>query len=56
MIEDKELNLKIAENPEEAFWTQLKEKCIKDIVSHNREIVINEAIIDLCKEKIVEVK
>ena len=51
-----DLQLKIAENPEEAFWTQLKDKCVKDIVSHNREIIINEAIIELAKYKINEVK
>ena len=51
-----ELNVKIAINPEEAFWKQLEEKCVKDIATHEREIIINKAIIDLAKQKIDEVK
>jgi len=52
MIEDKELGLKVAENPEEAFWTKYKEQCTKDIVSDKRAILINEHIIDLCVQKL----
>jgi len=52
MIEDKELGLKVAENPEEAFWTKTKVQCTKDIVSDKRAILINEHIIDLCVQKL----
>lgn len=56
MIEDKELGLKIASNPEEAFWTKLKEKATADILSNEREIIINKAVIELADKKIVEVQ
>ena len=36
MIEDEELGLKIAENSDEAYWTELKEKCIKAIETAER--------------------
>jgi len=49
---------KVAENTEEAFWIELKDKSIKAIESLKHEIIINEAIIKLAdsKIKIVEVK
>ena len=50
-----EINVKIAESPEEAFWKSLQEKCRKDILSNQREIIINESMIDLCENKISEV-
>lgn len=53
MKKDK-LGIKIAENPDQAFWTQLKEKCMRDIETHKREIIINEAIIELSEQKINE--
>ena len=56
MIENKELGLKIALNPDEAFWTQLKEKCEKEIDNNRREIIINEAVIQLAEKKINEVQ
>jgi len=56
MIEDKELGLKVAENPEIAFWTELKSKSLKSIETLKHEIIINEAIIKLAEEKISEVK
>jgi len=51
-----DLNIKIAENPEEAFWTKIKDESIKRIESMKHEIIINEAIIRLSNEKISEVK
>lgn len=56
MIEHKELGLKIAENPEEKFWIEMKDKCTKAIESNHREIIINEEIVKLAEKKIVEVK
>ena len=50
MIEDKELGLKIAENPEEKFWLDVKDRCNKAIEGNNHEIVINEHILKLCDE------
>lgn len=52
MITEDKLDATIAENPEEVFWIGLKEKCIKDIDTHKREIIINEAIIKLADSKI----
>lgn len=54
MIEDEKLGLKIAVNPAEAFWTQLKEKSLKSIDTLNYEIVINQALIELADKKISE--
>jgi len=51
-----ELDVKIAESPEEAFWKGLKDRCKKDILTHQREIIINESMIDLAEQKINEVK
>jgi hypothetical protein len=54
MIEDKELELKLAESPEEAYWTKLKEQTIKTIESLKHEIIINECILKLADEKLAE--
>ena len=50
MIQDSDV--KIAKNPEEAFWIELKEKCEKEIANNKRGIIINEEIIKLCNRKI----
>jgi hypothetical protein len=52
MIEHKDLGLKVAENSEEKFWIELKEKCEKDIASSKQTIEIAKTIIELCKKKI----
>ena len=52
MIEDKDLGLKVAENTDEAFWTDTKEKCEKAIEAENRNIKINEVLIKLCEEQL----
>lgn len=56
MIQDTDLGLKVAENPEEAFWSELKTKSLKDIETLKHEIIINQAIIELADKKISEVK
>lgn len=55
MIEDKNDGIKIA-SKEEAFWTGIKEKAETEIEANHHEIVINETIIKLCKEKIAKEK
>jgi hypothetical protein len=55
MLEDKSIGLKIALNPEEAFWIEMKEKCLKEINNNKREIIINEAVIELAEKKIKEI-
>jgi hypothetical protein len=52
MIIDKDV--KIAESPEEAFWTTFKERCLKDIETHKREIIINEHLLKLANEKLAK--
>jgi hypothetical protein len=52
MIENKELGLKIAENTDEAFWTETKNKCQEAIAAEIRNIKINEVLIGLCEEQL----
>ena len=52
MIEDKELGLKIAENPEEKFWIMMKEKTEKAINDCEHEIIVQAHVLDLCNEKL----
>jgi len=49
MIEDAELGLKIAENSDEAYWHELKEKCIKAIETAERNIKVDKKVIELCE-------
>jgi len=52
MIEEKELGLKIAENTDEAFWTETKQKCMEAIAAEERNLKINKRIIELCNEQL----
>jgi len=52
MIENKELGVKIAENTDEKFWAETKEKCEEAIKSEERNIKINEVLIELCKKQL----
>ena len=52
MIENKELGVKIAENPDEVFWAETKEKCLEAMNSENRNLKINIKIIELCDEQV----
>lgn len=52
MIEDEKLGVKIAENSEEAFWTETKEKCQEAIKAEERNLEINKKIIELCGQKL----
>lgn len=56
MIEDEKLGLKIAENPEEAYWTHTKEKCIKANELMRREIELNDVILAHCDLKLAPFK
>ena len=46
--EIKELGVKIADNTDEAFWTDTKEKCEEALATNKRNIKINETILELC--------
>lgn len=52
MIEDEELGLKIAESSDEAYWHELKDKCIKAIEAEERNLKINKRMIELCEEQL----
>jgi len=52
MIEDKELGIKIAENPDEAFWTETKEKCKDALAAEERNMKINKKMLELCEEEL----
>ena len=52
MIEDKSLGLKVAENTDEAFWSDTKEKCLQAIAAEERNIKINRKLIQLCDEQL----
>ncbi|MFA5037805.1 MAG: hypothetical protein WC479_11605 [Candidatus Izemoplasmatales bacterium] len=52
MIEDEKLGLKIAENSDEKFWTETKEKCEEGIKSAKRNILLDEKLIELCNEQL----
>lgn len=51
MIEDKDLGLKIAQDPIEAIWIQIEEKAIKDIRNAKIEIELSEHILKLAEAK-----
>ena len=52
MIEDKELGVKIAENTDEEFWTNTKQKCEDAIDAEERNLKINQTMIKLCEEQL----
>ena len=52
MIEDKDLGIEIAENTDEKFWTETKEKCQETIKAEIRNIKVNNKIISLCDEEL----
>lgn len=52
MIEDKELGVKIAENTDEAFWTETKEKCETALKVDARNKKINEKMKELCEAEL----
>lgn len=52
MIEDKELGLKIAEDSDEKFFTDLKEKCEEALRAEARNIKINKKMLELCAEEL----
>ena len=52
MIEDEKLGLKIAENSDEKFWTETKEKCEEAIKAEERNIKINKSILKICEKEL----
>ena len=52
MIEDKELGVKIAEDTDEKFWTEMQEKCTESIKTEHRNLKVNEKLLELSKEEL----
>lgn len=52
MIEDKTEGIKIAENSEEKFWTEMKEKCENLLKQCEHEIIIQNTIKSLSEDKL----
>jgi len=52
MQENKELGIKIAENTDEAFWEDMKDKCEEALKAETRNIKINEHMLKLAKEEL----
>ncbi len=52
MLENEELGVKIAENTDEVFWSETKEKCEEAIKAEKRNIKINKKMIELCDEQL----
>ena len=52
MIEDKELGLKIAEDPIEALWTRTKNATEMRITELENTLIIEKAFLILCDEKL----
>ena len=52
MIEDEKLGIKIAENSDESFWTETKEKCEEAIKAEERNLKINHRLLKLCDEEL----
>ena len=52
MIEEKNLGVKIAEDSDEKFWTEMQEKCTEAIKTEHRNIKVNEILLKLCEEQL----
>lgn len=52
MIDNQELGIKIAENTDEKFFIELKEKCEEALKAEARNIKINKKMLELCKEEL----
>lgn len=52
MITDEKLGVKIAENSNEKFWTELKEKCEEALKAEENNIKINNKMLELCSEQL----
>lgn len=52
MIEEKELGVKIAKDSDEEFWTEMQEKCSEAIKTENRNLKVNEKLLELAKEEL----
>jgi len=49
VTEDKSLGLKIADNKEEAFWLEVKDRCEKSIENSKRAILLDQNTLKFCE-------
>ena len=52
MIEDEELGVKIAEDSDEAFWTETKEKIEESDKSEARNAKVRAVMLELCNKEL----
>jgi hypothetical protein len=53
MIEEKSLGVKIAEDSDEAFWTETRQKCLEALDAEERNIKINRKMLELCEQELL---
>ena len=56
MIEDEELGLKIAENPEESFWARVEKNSSIELKALNDAVKLQTSINEMAKEKLNSLK
>lgn len=56
MIENKELGLKIAENPIEALWTRVKDNTKQRITELENTLIVEKAVIETAEKKLAEMQ
>ena len=54
VIEDKNLGLKIAENPIEALWTRVTEATEARIKELENTLIVEKAVVEMGKKKLKE--
>ena len=54
MIEDKKIGLKVAENELEELWHRVIESTENTIKSLKNDVIINEAILNMARQKLSE--
>ena len=52
MIENKELGVKIAENPTEELWENVKRNSETRIKEMENALIIERALLEMCEEKL----
>jgi len=52
MIEDKELGIKVAEDTDEAFWTDTKEKIETSDKAEIRNAKVRAVMLELCNKEL----
>jgi hypothetical protein len=52
VIEEKELGVKIAENPIEALWTRARDAGTARIKDLENTLIIEKAFVEMCEQKL----